>query len=189
MRARWLITLTLTSMVPARGIEAQEVRAAASLEADFQECSAAAAEGRKDRMEAAAARLEAAAAAMEAERPADALVVRARVRSQCLIPFAPYMRKAVLLDESNALLEQALQIEPRHLLARFVLGMNHYHSPTFLGRTQAAVQALEQVLADHGDRDERVVALAYLHLGELYERQGRHALALQTWRRGAARFP
>ncbi len=189
MRARWLITLVLASTLPARGIEAQTVQAAASLEADFEECTAAEAEGRKDRMEAAAARLEAAAAAMEAERPADAMVVRARVRSQCLIPFAPFMRKAVLLDESNALLEQALQIEPRHLLARFVLGMNHYHSPTFLGRTQAAVQALERVLEDHGDREERIVALAYLHLGELYERQGRLALALQTWRRGAERFP
>mgnify|MGYP001172642666 CR=1 FL=1 len=189
MRARWLITLMLTSTLSARGVAAQEAPAAASLEPDFEECTAAAAEGRKDRMEAAAARLEAAASAMEAERPADALVVRARVRSQCLIPFAPYMRKAALLEESNALLEQALQIDPRHLLARFMLGMNHYHSPTFLGRTGAAVQALEQLLADHGDRDHRVVALAYLYLGELYERQGRLSLALQTWRRGAARFP
>jgi vitamin B12 transporter len=119
----------------------------------------------------------------------DALVIRARVRTQCHVPFASLMRRGELVAEANALLERALALDPRHLVARFTLGMNHFHAPAFLGRTDAAVQELERVLRDHGDRTEAVIASTYLHLGELYERQGRRALSAQTWRRGAERFP
>lgn len=191
MRARELVAYPLAALLLMGGrMEAQEpARATPPVETELDACGAAAAENAKDRADAAAARLEAAAAAMEANRPADAMVVRARVRTQCRVPFAVLMQQATLLAEANHMLERALAQEPGHLVARFTLGMNHFHAPAFLGRTDAAVQELERVVRDHGTRPEPTVALAYLYLGEAYERQGRHSLAAGAWRRGAALFP
>jgi tetratricopeptide (TPR) repeat protein len=162
---------------------------AGSVAADLEECRLAAAEKTKERMEAAAARLEAAASAMEPSRPVEALVLRARIRTQCQIPFAPVLRQGALVGEANELLERALVLDPRHLIARFMLGMNHSRAPAFLNRTDAAVEQLERVVRDHGTETEPAVASTYLTLGELYARQGRRTLAAQTWRRGAAQFP
>jgi vitamin B12 transporter len=174
----------------ARGIEAQEPSGLpGSVAADLAECTAAAAVESRERMAAAASRLEAMAAAMEAARPVDALVIRARVRTQCQVPFSSFVRQGALVAQANELLERALAMDPRHLVARFTLGMNHFRAPAFMGRTEAAVQELERLLGDHGDRTDPVVASAYLYLGDLYERQGRGALAAETWMRGAERFP
>ncbi|HEX8208606.1 MAG TPA: TonB-dependent receptor plug domain-containing protein [Longimicrobium sp.] len=168
---------------------AATVQPAGPVATDLEECRLAAAEKTKERMEAAAARLEAAASAMEPARPVEALVLRARIRTQCQIPFAPVLRQGALVAEANELLERALGLDPQHLIARFMLGMNHSRAPAFLGRTDAAVEQLERVLRDHGTRTEPAVASTYLTLGELYARQGRRTLAAQTWRRGAAQFP
>lgn len=191
MRIRDMVTCATAAVLLVAGeIEGQVPAASAqSVEADFEECSAAAAEERKPRMEAAAARLEAAATAMENARPVDALVIQARVRTQCRIPFSAVLRQGELVAEANELLERGLAQDPQHLVARFTLGMNHYRAPAFLGRTGQAVQELEQMLRDHGRRTEPVVALTYLYLGELYTRQGRRPLAAETWARGAAQFP
>lgn len=187
MRARYLVMFPLAATLLAAGTVAAQP--AQSVEADFEECRVAAAEKARERMEAAAARIEAAATSMQSARPADARVLQARVRTQCRIPFSPLVRQGELVAEANGLLEQALAQDPQHLMARFSLGVNHYRAPAFMGRTEAAVQELERVLRDHGGRTEPVVALTYLYLGELYERQGRRALAAQTWSRGAEQFP
>lgn len=190
MQARDLITLSAAMMLlMAVTVEGQPAQSGQSVEADFQECGAAATAQARERMEAAVTRIEAAAAGMERARPVDALVIRARVRTQCRIPFAPAMRQGELIGEANELLERALEMDAQHLVARFMLGMNHYRAPAFLGRTDAAVRELERVLRDHGTRAEPLVASAYLYLGELYERQRRSELAAQTWRRGAEQFP
>jgi vitamin B12 transporter len=188
----WIVVVCVVAaiLLPTGTVEGQEpARSSGSVVADLAECTAAAAAESRERMEAASSRLGAAAAAMAGSHPVDALVIRARVRTQCHVPFASLMRRGELVAEANALLERALALDPRHLVARFTLGMNHFHAPAFMGRTDAAVRELERVLRDHGDRTEAIIALTYLHLGELYERQGRRALSAQTWRRGAERFP
>jgi vitamin B12 transporter len=191
MRIRETVTCVTAAVLLMAGKAQGQVPAptAQLVEADFEECGAAAAEQGKPRMEAAAARLEAAATGMEPARPVDALVIRARVRTQCRIPFSPVLRQGELVAEANELLERGLAQDPQHLVARFTLGMNHYRAPAFLGRTGQAVQELERALRDHGRRTEPVVALAYLYLGELYTRQGRRALAAETWARGVEQFP
>lgn len=188
--AMGLVPAALAVLLARGSVQAQSTTAdAEAVAADFAECEQAAVEKVEDKMEAAVERLEAAAAGMERARPVDALVIRARIRSQCLIPFAKILRQGALVGEANELLAKALAREPQHLMARFMLGMNHYRTPEFLGRTDAAVQELERVLEFHGERIEPVVASTYLYLGELYVRQGREALAEQTWRRGAELFP
>jgi vitamin B12 transporter len=191
MRARILVGGVVAALLlPTGRVEGQQpAPSSGSVAADLGECTAAAAAESRERMEAASSRLGATAAAMEASDPVDALVIRARVRTQCHVPFSSLLRRGELVAEANALLERALAMDPRHMVARFALGMNHFHAPAFMGRTDSAVRELERVLRDHGDRTEAVIAWTYLHLGELYERQGRRALSAQTWRRGAERFP
>ena len=191
MRVRDSATALVLAMLPtAGGAHGQNPEAAVqAVAAAFNECGVAAAEESKDRMEAAVERLETVAEAMEEARPADALVIRARIRSQCRIPFANMLRQGALVAEANELLEEALARDPQHLVARFTLGMNHYRAPEFLGRTEKAVQELERVLRDHSERLDPPIASTYLYLGELYLRQGRDRLAEQTWKLGAERFP
>jgi vitamin B12 transporter len=160
------------------------------------QCAAAARSGDRAAMEPAARAAERLAGAMRADAPADALVLRARVLVQCRIPFAGMMRQGALLEESNRLLAQALQAEPRHLGARLALGMNHFHAPAFLGRAGDARRELERLVAEHGGEGDgrsgardAAVATAYLYLGLLHERGGRRGEALGVWREGSRRFP
>ncbi|HEX6588323.1 MAG TPA: TonB-dependent receptor, partial [Longimicrobiales bacterium] len=129
--------------------------------------------------------------AQQPGRAADALTGQARVRSQCRIPFVGFMSKGALVDESNDLLERALRVDPRHFGARFTLGMNHFYTPSFLGRTGLAIEAFETLLEQYGgasplDPRMRVV---YLLLGDLYEREDRDADARRIWTMGARLFP
>ena len=124
-------------------------------------------------------------------RAADGLTGQARVRSQCRIPFVGFMAKGELVDESNELLARALRAEPTHFAARFTLAMNHYHTPSFLGRGGLAIEAFETLLEQHGGRtplDPRL-RMVYLLLGDLYEREDRDADAQRIWRMGADLFP
>jgi hypothetical protein len=152
-------------------------------------CEAAAESKDEVAMNAAAARAEALAVSIEAEQPVEALVIRAEVLSRCRIPFASFMRQGALVEESNELLERALRMDGSHFGARFILGMNHYHTPAFLGRTDDAIEAFSLVIEQHGDGPDPRVATAYLFLGELYERTGRRDDAASTWAAGAQRFP
>lgn len=123
-------------------------------------------------------------------RDADARVGMARTISQCRIPFANFMTQGQLVGESNELLEAALAIDSTHWTARFVLGMNHYYTPAFLGRTGDAINAFERLIAQQGSRNDRPhFAEPYARLGDLYLRSGRKADAISVWRRGLALFP
>ncbi|HEV2132251.1 MAG TPA: TonB-dependent receptor plug domain-containing protein, partial [Longimicrobiaceae bacterium] len=127
-----------------------------------------------------------------AERPrdADARVRLARTLMQCKLPFASFMGQGKLVGEANALLEEALQIDNTHWTARFTLAMNHYHTPSFLGKTRDAIREFETLLAQQGDRAENPgFALPYQYLGDLYLRAKRTEDALAIWQRGAALFP
>ncbi|HEX2090866.1 MAG TPA: TonB-dependent receptor plug domain-containing protein [Longimicrobiaceae bacterium] len=123
-------------------------------------------------------------------REVEARVGLARTLSECRIPLANFMQAGQLVGESSELLEEALAIDSTHWTARFVLAMNHYHTPAFLGRTGDAIREFERLLARQGNRADRpVLADPYLRLGELYLRSRRRDDALEVWRRGAALFP
>lgn len=164
-------------------------RALAEASAALDACARAAAakDGAGARRE--ADRADALAKSVPASHEAAALTVRAQVISRCRIPFANFFRQGALAGESTELLERALQLEPRHLTARFALALNHYYTPAFLGRTDDAIREFERLLQDHGEVDIAPIRIAYLLLGELYERLNRREDAVAVWRRGLERFP
>jgi vitamin B12 transporter len=121
---------------------------------------------------------------------AEALVGQARVISQCRISFANLMAMGGLAERSTELLERALAIDSMHAVGRYVLAMNAYHSPEFLGRMPDAIRELEWLVRVFADRtDVGVMADVYMTLGDAYEKQKRMTDAERTWRRGAALFP
>lgn len=114
----------------------------------------------------------------------------ARTLSQCRIPFAPLMEQGALVGRSNALLEEALEIDPSHWTARFMLAANHYHTPEFLGRTKDSIHHFELLVEQQAGRaDEPRFATPYAMLGDLYTRTGRADEARAIWEAGAALFP
>jgi vitamin B12 transporter len=171
MMARIAAGLLGLAMVAGSGAAQTVMSAEAALSA----CGAAARAGDPGAAGTAAEDALAVARRIEAERPADALEVRARVLIQCRIPFAPFLRRGELLEAANRLLREALARDPAHLGARFALAMNHYHSPPFLGRTDDAIREFERLLADHDGSGDPRVAASRGYLAELYERTGRSA--------------
>jgi tetratricopeptide (TPR) repeat protein len=156
------------------------------------ECSRAAGAKNETAASAAAERAERLYRARLAAEPrsADARVGIARVIGECRIGFADFMSQARLSGQSVELLKAALAIDSTHWTARYVLALNHYHMPAFLGRTDDAVREFERLIAQQGTRNAPpVYAQPYIRLGELYLRQGRTADALAIWRRGAELFP
>ena len=124
-------------------------------------------------------------------RAADGLTGQARVLSQCRIPFASFMSKGQLVDESNDLLARALRVDSMHFEARFTLGMNHYYTPAFLGRTSLGIEAFETIERQYGARtplDPRMRTV-YLFLGDLYERADREDDARRVWTAGSSAYP
>ncbi|HUP20234.1 MAG TPA: tetratricopeptide repeat protein, partial [Gemmatimonadota bacterium] len=166
--------------------------AATEARTDLEACIAAAEATDSDTAIAAADRAEAGFVAWAEAAPEDPAprIGRARVLAQCRIPFAPFMEQGVLVGRSNALLEEALELDPTHWEARYALALNHYFTPEFLGRTKDSIEHFEILLEQQGDRtDFPEMAAPYAWLGDLYQRVGRPEDALEVWRRGAALFP
>jgi len=167
---------------------AQEAAGRAALDA----CVAASEAENKDAALEAAGRAEAAFTAWSEAEPSnpEPLQGKAQVLSRCRIPFAAMMEQGVLVGRSNALLEQALELDPMHWGARYTLALNHYYTPEFLGRTKDSIEHLEILVEQQGDRtDFPEMAGPFAYLGDLYLRVGRNDDAVAVWRKGAALFP
>jgi hypothetical protein len=128
-------------------------------------------------------------------RHVAALIGLARTSSQCLLPGVDLMRQGELSAQAIELLSTALEVEPKHWLARYVLAMNYYRAPSFLGRGPLAAKHLDELLRQQGDgtssprTDDPAFARVYEFRGALYERAGAADSARALWARGARLFP
>ena len=130
--------------------------------------------------------------AWRAGRPEDPepLVGQAQVLLQCRLPFATFMEQGALSARASEILRAALALDPAHWRARFILGVNYFHNPEFMGLTDDAIAEFETLLEQQGDRtDVPEMAAPYVYLGDLYARTGRPDDARAAWERGAALFP
>ena len=121
---------------------------------------------------------------------ADAHYGLASVISRCRIPFAGMTTILGLVEQSIGEAETALEIQPTHWGARFMLAMNYFHMPSFLGKTNDAIRELEKLVAQQSSATSPPnFALPYVFLGDAYQRSGRGADASRIWREGATLFP
>jgi len=128
----------------------------------------------------------------QAARPDDPApqVGLASVLLRCRIPFAPFMEQGAISARAGEILRAALELDPSHWEARYLLALNYYHNPEFLGLTGDAIREFETLLEQQGDRtDFPEMAGPYAWLGDLYLRVGRSEDARAVWERGAALFP
>ncbi|HEX5723826.1 MAG TPA: hypothetical protein VFX98_00080 [Longimicrobiaceae bacterium] len=186
-----LAALSLFAAPAARAQQATPPELAAA-DSAREACIQAADADQRAQADAAADRAEALYGRLQRQLPDDPrpLVGLGQVKTRCRIAFVPMMAKGALLEESNALYERALEIDPRSWDARFSLAMNHFHTPEFMGRTPDALRELQALVAQQGGSAERPsYALPYLYLGDLYRRTGDAAKAEETWKQGAALFP
>lgn len=186
------VVLSLLSAAPAAGQDLPQHSQLAAADSAKAVCIGAAEAKREKEAEPAAERAEQLYGELRKALPDDPRprIGLAQVKSRCRIPFANFMRQGVLVGESNELLEEALALDPRSWEGRFLLAMNHYHTPAFLGRAGDAVEHLETLLAQQGEKSDRPhYALVYVYLGDLYGRAGERGRAVALWRKGAGLFP
>ena len=121
---------------------------------------------------------------------ADAHAGLGETISRCGIPLANMMSILGVVEESTASLETALKLDPRHWQARFVLAMNNFHMPSFLGRIGVAIEHLEILRQQQGNRNDQLhYALTYLYLGDAYKKANRTSDAHAAYAAGARLFP
>ena len=119
-----------------------------------------------------------------------AKVLLARVISQCLVNPAPVWRKEGLVKESNRLLAEVLTKDSTNWEARYTLALNYYHAPGFFGWTDNAIREFERLIAQQGESTLFPdLAKPFYYLGLLLDKKGRHADAVDVWRRGNKLFP
>lgn len=189
------ITVTLIAILTALpdAAQAQESSAMIAAGAAFNECLALV-ESDADKRSSTAAfeRAEKAFRAAVAAEPrnADAHAGLGQTLSRCGVPHASMTSVMGIVDQSTRALQSALLLDPQHWLARYVLAMNHFNMPGFLGRTPDAIRELETLRTQQGTRNDAPhFALTYLRLGDLYLRAGRKADAAAAYGAGAALFP
>ena len=123
-------------------------------------------------------------------RDVEALVGAARAMSQCLVPSANFLRQGELSSEAMELLDRALEVDPQHWLARYVLASIAYRSPAFLGRGKRAAKEFDELLRQQGDRtDNPMFARVFARRGLQLSKAGQADSARALWARGAALFP
>lgn len=184
----WGIVLLITAQTLAHAQDDRLREARAALAA----CIAAVSDGRGDEAQGAARRAAELFRLAEQEQPGavEPLLGHARVLSQCEVPIAATLRKEGLVNRSNGLLERALALDSTHWEARYILALNYYHLPAFMGRTRHAIREFETLLSHHaGAALFPEQAVPYAYLGDLYCRVGRPDDARRIWTEGARLFP
>ncbi len=123
-------------------------------------------------------------------RDVESRVGLAQLLSQCILPSAEMMQKGELSAEALELLDQAIELQPDHWLARFVLANISDQSPPFLGRRKRAAQEYDILLRMQGDRnDNPLFARVFVSRGRQLSREGQVDSARVLWSRGLTLFP
>lgn len=123
-------------------------------------------------------------------RDVEALVGLARVTSLCLLPAVDLAGQGELSEQAIELLDKALEIEPTHWTARFMLASILYRSPSFAGRGPRAARELDALIQQQGERTENpAFARPFEYRGMLWSRARQPDSARAVWERGARLFP
>ncbi len=123
-------------------------------------------------------------------RDVEALVGLARAESQCIIPSVDMATQGELSAHAIELLENALEMDPKHWTARFILASINLRSPSFLGRALRAAKEFDELLRQQGDRtDNPRFARVFEYRGVMYARMGQADSARSLFDRGARLFP
>jgi CubicO group peptidase (beta-lactamase class C family) len=173
-----LPTPAFLALVAAPALAAVPVGAADAANA-LAACRAAAEQQQREAAEQSAASAEAALTARLAAHPRDgaALLLRARVALECRMPFAQMLEQGALAARAERDLRAAIAADPENGESRMLLATLLYHLPPFLGRTEEAVVALEELVVAGEKRGSAAPAEAYRMLSELLERSGEAARA------------
>jgi vitamin B12 transporter len=117
-------------------------------------------------------------------------VLAARYISQCQIPGGDLIKQGELSRQVVDHLTLALERDPAHWLARYILSMQYYRAPAFLGRAPLAAKELDRLLAQQGTRTTPAIfARTFEYRGMLWMRENKADSALAVWTRGVELFP
>jgi tetratricopeptide (TPR) repeat protein len=121
---------------------------------------------------------------------AEALVMLARVISQCRIPGAELMQQGALSAEAVELLARALELRPRDWLARYLLALHHFRAPGFMNRSAAAAREFDVLLTQQGEATTpEIFARPFEYRGLLWLRVHERDSARIVWAHGLRLFP
>jgi vitamin B12 transporter len=120
----------------------------------------------------------------------ELLVLAARYISQCQIPGAEMIKQGELSRQVVDHLTIALERDPAHWLARYILSMQYYRAPAFMGRAPLAAKELDRLLVQQGARQTpEIFARTFEYRGMLWMRENKADSALAVWTRGIELFP
>jgi hypothetical protein len=125
-----------------------------------------------------------------APKDADLMVGLARALTQCILPTADLAGQGDLSGRAIELLQNALDVDPRHFTARFVLANIYLQSPSFLGRAPLAAKEFDTLLEQMGDRtDNARYARVFELRGKMFARSKMEDSARALFARGHKLFP
>ena len=93
-------------------------------------------------------------------------------------------------ERADDAFDRALELDGTHWEARYNKAISLSSAPAFLGLQGESMRQFE-ILMEQQERatPEGNHAYTYLFLGNLYDQTGEREKALETWKRGATRFP
>ncbi len=119
-----------------------------------------------------------------------ALVLAARIISQCRIPAAEMMRRGELSAQALEYLDRVVERDSTHWLARYLRAQHYLQAPPFMKRESAAARELDVLFGLQGERtDIGEFARPYQLRAQLWKRQGQADSARAVLQRGLRLFP
>ena len=130
------------------------------------------------------------ALALDQPNDPDAQVSLGLASLQALFGLGATPEAGMLAMQADQAFDRALELDPKHVGARFAKAVSLANWPTFMGKTPEAIEHFEVLIEQTSSPgDERALPAAHTFLGSLYERIGEHDQALATWRAGLERWP